>query len=339
MSNSWVVLISTVGIIGLSAFFVIIEFALLGARPHRLEEQAKTSRGARAALRGSHDLTVMLAGAQLGITACTFALGAVTKPAVDSLLNPVFEAMGLPGWLSNSASFVLSLLVVTFLHLVVGEMAPKSWAIAHPELAARAIGLPARGYVRLLGPLLRWVNDLANRLVAASGIEPVDRAAVGGRDATTIRRLVDHSADVGALEKTMSSPISEAIELETLQVEHLIAADDELAAVDADDTVADIQAAVRASGHMRILVTSEGDAPDVVHVRDTLREPDDRAARELARPAFIVAAGTPVHEALTAMRRNSEQLAAVMGDTEFLGIITFNDAVAHLLPRHETTAD
>ena len=81
----------TAALIVLSAFFVMIEFALLGARRHRLETRASQRRSVRAALRGMNELTVMLAGAQLGITACTFALGAVTKPAVDRWLGPVFE--------------------------------------------------------------------------------------------------------------------------------------------------------------------------------------------------------------------------------------------------------
>ncbi len=131
----------TVTIIVLSAFFVIIEFSLLAARRHRLEESAETSVSSRAALRSLNELTVMLAGAQLGITACTFALGAVTKPAVHYALTPLFLAWQMPGWAADAAAFGLALVVVTFLHLVVGEMAPKSWAIAHPELSARTVAL------------------------------------------------------------------------------------------------------------------------------------------------------------------------------------------------------
>ena len=89
---------------------------------------------------------------------------------------------------------------MTFLHLVVGEMAPKSWAIAHPEKSALAVSVIAQAYVWPLRPLLRWVNRLANRLVRASGVEPVEKAAVGGRDAETIRQLVEHSAKAGTLE-------------------------------------------------------------------------------------------------------------------------------------------
>src|SRR5690625_4106542 len=130
MTNPWIVIIVTVGIIILSAFFVIMEFSLMGARRYRLEAQAEQSRAARAALRSMNELTIMLAGAQLGITACTFILGAVTKPAVDSFLAPLIGNIGLPDWISGSASFILALFVVTFLHLVIGEMAPNSWSIA-----------------------------------------------------------------------------------------------------------------------------------------------------------------------------------------------------------------
>lgn len=145
--NGWVVTLVTIGLIILSAFFVIIEFALLGARRHRLEERAADDGASRAALRSMNELTVMLAAAQLGITVCTFALGAVTKPALDGWLGPVLTSVGLPAWLAGGAAFVVSLLVVTFLHLVVGEMAPKSWAIAHPETAARVVSPIARAYV------------------------------------------------------------------------------------------------------------------------------------------------------------------------------------------------
>ena len=152
----------TVLIIVASGFFVIIEFATMGARRNRLEESAETSRSARAGLRSLNELTVMLAGAQLGITAATFALGAVTKPWVHEMLTPVLTALSLPAGIADVASFVLALFVVTFLHLVLGEMAPKSWAIAHPERALQVVAPLARGWVWLFRPLLNWINRAAN---------------------------------------------------------------------------------------------------------------------------------------------------------------------------------
>src|SRR5215217_5112727 len=101
MSNPVIFAVVTAGLIALSAFFVAVEFALLAARRHRLEDAAVTSRSARAAVRNSAELTVVLAGSQLGITACTLALGAITKPAVHHWLTPVFSAWGMALWAAD----------------------------------------------------------------------------------------------------------------------------------------------------------------------------------------------------------------------------------------------
>lgn len=120
-----VVSLITVVLIASSAFFVAVEFALIAARRHRLEDAAAGSRSARAALRSTTELSVLLAGSQLGITVCTLALGAITKPAVHHWLTPGFASWGLPGWAADAAGFVLALVIVTFLHLVVGRWRPS----------------------------------------------------------------------------------------------------------------------------------------------------------------------------------------------------------------------
>ena len=331
MSNPGVVVVVTLALIVASAFFVMIEFSLLGARRHRLEVDADRSASARAAIRGIDELTVMLAGAQLGITACTFALGAVTKPAVDAWLGPALGSLGVPDGIADTAAFILSLLLVTFLHLVVGEMAPKSWVIAAPERAARLIGLPSRAFIWVFRPLLVWVNRMANRLVAASGVEPVDSAAVGGQDADTIRHLVEHSASVGALESSFHSPLAGALDLEYLTVGSLVDTGRAPTAVAPDATVEQVQDAAARTDHMRILLVETG-LPEVVHVRDTLLEPADAPARPLARSAMPLEKDTPVYEALSLARSSSEQLMVVMDGEEFLGVITVSDILRKILP-------
>lgn len=333
MSDPLVVTAVTVLLIVLSAFFVIIEFALLGARRHRLEAEAATSRSARAALRGMNELTIMLAGAQLGITICTFALGAITKPAVDAWLGPVLTSWGVPEGLAGGTAFAFSLLFVTFLHLVVGEMAPKSWAIAHPERSAKLVAMPAHGFITLVRPLLTLINSLANQLVRASGITPVDRAAVGGQDAETIRHLVEHSASVGALEPSFRRSLAGVFELQGLTMGDLVRPGVRPTSVPVDATAADVQAAAASSGHLRILVDAPGGgAPGVVHVRDTLLQPKERPIGELSRPAFTLPADTTVADALTRFRQESEQLTAVMEDGRFLGVVTLSDVLRRVLP-------
>ena len=190
--NPVVALVLSVLIIGLSAFFVAIEFALVAARRYRLEEAAETSLSARAALRSARDLSLLLAGSQLG-SPSTLALGAITKPAVHHLIDPCLT-VGCPKQSPPVSSWWPG--DHTFFHLVIGEMAPKSWAISTrsgrrscwPSYAGVHVVHPARP-VALNGManwcLRRWGGG---RHEVASGHSPED-----------LRELVEHSAKAGAL--------------------------------------------------------------------------------------------------------------------------------------------
>ncbi|MGO1538072.1 MAG: CNNM domain-containing protein [Leucobacter sp.] len=330
--NGWIVLLTTVLLIVLSAFFVVIEFALIGARRHRLELEAAESPSARAALRGMSELTIMLAAAQLGITGCTFALGAITKPALDSWLAPILASWGLAEWISGGLAFALSLLVVTFLHLVVGEMAPKSWAIAHPEVAAKVIGIPSRMFMTPFRPLLSWMNTIANSLVARTGVTPVDRAAVGGRDAETIRQLVEHSSDVGVLEPELQVRISEAIRLRDLTAGDIPSFDEKPSSAPRQSSVAAVQRAAQTSGHLRVLLEdAEGGFTGVVHVRDTLNDSLNTPAETRSRNLLRVPADLPVYELLTSMRESRVQLALVTSEDRGSDVVTMSDVLQRIL--------
>jgi CBS domain containing-hemolysin-like protein len=183
----------------------------------------------------------------------------------------------------------------------------------------------------MFGPFLRWVNNIANRLVRASGVEPVESAAVGGRDIATIRQLVEHSANVGTLEPQLQKQITGLIDLGTLQVDTLVMGAP--VNVTPEATVADVHAAALLSGHMRILMLgAKGTAPTVVHVRDTLLLPATLPACETARPAFRLESKMPVYEALARMRGASVQLAVVMNGEVIVGIVTLADILKHVLP-------
>jgi CBS domain containing-hemolysin-like protein len=332
-----VVIPATVFIVVLSAFFVAVEFALVAARPHRLEDAATTSRAARAALRSSAELTVLLAGSQLGITLCTLALGAITKPAVHHWLTPLFVTWGLPSVAADVVAFVLALLIVTFIHLVIGEMAPKSWAIAHPERSAILLAPPMRAFMWATRPLLTALNEAANRLLRAVGVEPVHQVAVG-QDPQTLLHLVEHSANVGALDARFSAQISSALEMERLTVRELVTPGTPLAAVPADATVGDVREAAKRSGHLRILLRDGERISGVVHVRDTLTAPDDAPAAQFARPVFTLDADTTVHAALTSMRETRNHLAVVTDEGRVIGVITLADVLRRLFPRATAAA-
>ncbi len=301
------VIVGTIALIVLSAFFVIIEFSLLAARRHRLEEQASTSAPARAAPRGMNELTIMLAVAQFGITICTFALGAITKPAVDSWLAPLFSAVGAPFWLADSAAFVLSLLFVTFLHLVIGEMAPKSWAIAHPELAATIIALPARSPRVPPRPLLVWSTASPTGSWPQADTHPRNRGRSAGR--TSIRSGA-RRAFGGRRRTRRRLPRPAHPRLRTPEDERgrlLPGGTRALTSVPETATAGQVRDLAAESGHMRILVERAGKAPGVVHVRDVLLLPADHGIEDFTRDCLVLDAELPVHEALTLMRDEAER--------------------------------
>ena len=335
MSESpWVIVPVTAAIVALSAFFVAVEFALIAAKRHRLEDAAASSRSARAALRSSSELTLLLAGSQLGITACTLALGAVSKPAVHHWITPLFEGWGLPPVAADVVGFVLALVVVTFIHLVVGEMAPKSWAIAHPEMSATVLALPMRAFMWVFRPVLKALNEAANWLVRRAGVEPTNEVATG-QDPDALRHLVEHSVNVGALDARFSAQISGALELQQLTVRELLRPGAPLTGVPAGATVGEVRAATRRSGHLRILLGAGNGEPitGVLHVRDTLAAPDDEAAAPFARPVFTLDVDTTVHVALKAMRETSNHLAVVTEGGGVAGVITLADVLRRLFPR------
>ena len=341
MTNPVFVLLITVAIIGLSAFFVAVEFALIAAKRHRLEDAAASSRSARAALRSANELTLLLAGSQLGITVCTLALGAITKPAVHHWLTPVFASWGLPPWGADVAGFVMALAVVTFLHLVIGEMAPKSWAIAHPERSATMLALPMRGFMWVTRPLLRALNAAANAVLVKIGVSPADQISKG-QNPEDLRHLVEHSVNVGALDASFSVQISGALDLETLTVKDLLAAEDQpLSAVYADASMTEVRRVSRASGHLRLLVTGAtgngaSDVVGVIHVRDTLTVPAGQKAAGVARAPFVLQAATPVYAALTEMRQTRNHMAVVRDGDETVGVITLADVLRRLFPQSTT---
>ncbi|ORL30486.1 hemolysin family protein [Prescottella equi] len=338
MSNPWIVLAVTVLLIAASAFFVAVEFALIAARRHRLEDAAPNSRSARAALRSASELSVLLAGSQLGITVCTLALGAVTKPAVHHWLTPAFADWGAPLWLADVAGFVLALLIVTFLHLVVGEMAPKSWAIAHPEKSATLLAIPMRGFMWLTRPLIVILNRAANWCLVKVGVQPVDQVA-SGQDPEALRHLVEHSATVGTLDERYHGHLTSALELESLTVGDIVRPNDRPSSVDADAPVERIRETADASGHLRLLVRSGTDLVGVLHVRDSLGAAPETRARDLMRDVLTVQAATPVYEALATMRNARSHIAIVRDDAgRLIGLITLADVLARLMPSAGTAA-
>ncbi|MGR7002902.1 CNNM domain-containing protein [Yinghuangia aomiensis] len=161
-----------------NAFFVGAEFSLISARRTRIEPLAESgSRRARIVLRGMEQISVMLAGAQLGITVASLGLGAVAEPALEHLLHDPLHALGLPSGAASVTAFAIGLAIVVFCHMVLGEMVPKNIALAGPEESALWLTPPLWVFSRVTAPILWFLGARGQRVPAAVPGAPGRRGA------------------------------------------------------------------------------------------------------------------------------------------------------------------
>ncbi|MEU5755865.1 hemolysin family protein [Streptomyces sp. NPDC047829] len=321
-----------------SGFFVAAEFALVAAKRHRMEKAvAEGQRGAKAALTGMRELSLMLAGAQLGITVCTLGLGSVSKPAISHELDPLLHKLGLPSGLSYGIAFAVAMIVVVFLHMVVGEMAPKSWAIAHPERSAMLLSPAFRGVVKVVRPLITVLNKMSNVLVRLCRVTPRDElASVHNREQLT--HLVEESQRLGLISETDSELITRSLTEPQLPVSELQVPVHEIASVHGDAGLDDILRLAADGDRTRLLVREEGEDGAVlgsVHARDALvARTRGRAtsARELARPVPELTEDDTVADAIELLRKRRASLAVVRDDSGRLtGMVSLDDLLARFL--------
>jgi CBS domain containing-hemolysin-like protein len=347
VSTGWALLASLL-LLAANAFFVGAEFALVAAKRHRLEQAAAGgSRAARAALAGSRELSMMLAGAQLGITLCTLGLGALAKPQVAHLLEPALEAVGLPEQGAYVVAFLLAVALVGFLHLVIGEMVPKSWAISHPEDSALLLALPFRAFTRLARPALVILNGLANACVRAVGVQPQDELAQA-HGPHELRMLLESSREHGTLDQPQHDLLTAMLAIADITVAQVMTPADRIVTVPASATARQVERTSLDTGRSRLAVldpdgTITGNIAGIVHVRDATRATTrGRAvtAADLMAAPFTLPDHTPVAAAVRVMRDHRTQLAVATdpaGATS--GLVALEDLLEELIGEFDDETD
>lgn len=318
-----------------SGFFVAAEFALVAAKRHRVEQAlAEGQRGARAALAGMRELSLMLAGSQLGITACTLGLGSISEPAIADRVDPLLERLGLPTQLSYGLGLVLAMVVVVFLHMVVGEMAPKSWSISDPERSAMLLAPPFRALVRAVRPLIWALNKMSNGVVRLCRVTPRQELA-SVHDREQLAHLVAESQRLGLISETDSRLITRSLTEPQSPVGGIQVPADRIAEVPAEAGTDAILAAAAASDHTRLLVREGNRVLGSVHARDAVVARARRqrvTARELARPVPELTADDTVAHAVDQLRQSRASLAVVRGpEGQITGLISLDDLLVRLL--------
>ncbi|GAA5166704.1 hemolysin family protein [Ornithinimicrobium tianjinense] len=351
MSTPTALLVSLLLLVA-NGFFVGAEFAVISAKRHRLEERAEEgSRAARAAVDASKELSLMLAGAQLGITLCTLALGALAKPAVATLLEPLIHALRVPDVMVHAIAVVIAVSIVVFLHMVVGEMAPKSWAISHPESSAMLLALPFRAFAWIVRPVLWLMNALANLLLRLVRVDPVDALGTAQTPAE-LQLLLAQSHEHGVLEDADHQILTGALRLEEETVASVMFPTTAAVTIPRTATAADVERISRESGRSRLFVVEpvgrEGHRRirGIVHVRDAILASADgeaglrRGVGDFIQPVASLPATIPLIDAVSSLRQQRAQLALVRDDNgRVVGMTSMEDILEQILGEFDDESD
>ncbi len=327
----------------LNAFFVGAEFALISARRSQIEPRAQAgSRMARTTLWAMEHVSLVMAGAQLGITICSLGLGAVGEPAVAHLMEPVFEKLRVPEDLVHPISFVLAMSLVVYLHVVLGEMVPKNLALAGPERAALLLGPPMVLVVQVLKPVIVVLNAIANGILRLVRVEPKDELS-SAFTREEVALLVEESRGEGLIEDDEYDRLAGALGFAEKNIATVLLPLDGLATLPRGATVAEVEELCAATGYSRFPVrraaageADDGELAGYLHVKDVLESDEARRLRPVQdkwiRPLATVQPDDVLHEALANLQRRGAHMARVVqADGTLLGIVTLEDVLEELV--------
>src|ERR1700712_1289861 len=274
----------TVLLLATNAFFVAAEFALISARRDRLEALAEQGkRSAIAVIQAGQNLSLMLAGAQLGITVCSILLGRVGEPAVAHLLETPFDLLVVPDAVLHTVSFIVALTIVVVLHVLLGEMVPKNIAIAGPESAAMLLVPPYLLSIRIARPFIAFYDWCAKLTLRTFGVEAKNELE-NTVSTVELSEMIAESLSEGLLDPEEHNRLSRALQIRTRAVADVAIPLSEVHAVPAaaDDTgptVDAIQQALQDSGYSRFPVTGSGGRYiGYIHIKDVLNLVNDADA-------------------------------------------------------------
>ena len=324
-------------LLAVNAFFVGAEFAVISARRSQIEPKAEAgSKAAKTTLWAMEHATLMLATSQLGITVCSLVILNVSEPAIHHLLEIPLGLTSLSAETIGIVAFVVALLLVTFLHVVFGEMVPKNISFSVPTRAALLLAPPLVLVARIFKPVIWTLNGIANSILRLFKVEPKDEAT-SAFTLDEVANIVEQSTRDGVLTDT-SGTLTAAFEFTAKTVADVEVPIAEMVLLPSSATPADIQRAVAAHGYSRYILTDGDGAPaGYLHLKDVMDLTTPAAFREAVpakriRKLASAFSGSELEDALAVMRRTGAHVARVF-DTHgtTTGVLFLEDIIEELV--------
>ena len=333
-------LLAVVVLVAANAFFVAAEFALVAARRTRIEAMVRRGdRKARTVRKALRDLYRQLSAAQLGITVASILLGYVAEDTVAHLFRDWFSSLpqSLDFLTRGGIASVTAVALISFLHVVFGEQAPKAWAITYPEATSRWVAAPLIVFSWITRPFTELLNWSSNLLVRMLGIKSTSTEHDRVHSPEELRMLVEQSRKTGGLGAGDARLLEGVFEFSEKNAREVMTPRTQIVALPAEASLAEAADRVAAAGRSRYPVTGESldDVVGIVHAKDILRgllSGAEAPVQDIARPAFFVPGTREVEDVLADMKRQKVHLAIVLdefGGTA--GLVTMEDLLEEIV--------
>ena len=325
-------------LVAVNAFFVAAEFSLVAVRKSRIDEMADAGEsGAKRVQKALAHLDRYIAGTQLGITLASLALGWIGEPAIAVILDGILQVFGLPpapAGVHTGVSLAVGFFILTFLHIVLGELAPKTIALVNPEGVSRMVTAPLMLFSRLMSPVIWLFNGAANAILSVFGFTPTTEAQ--SHSPEELRLLVMQARAHGTLNESDSAMLAGVFDFHEKKARDVMRPRTEVVALDIDATEEEVWNVVKEERYSRYPVYRES-LDDVIGVflAKDLWLRDDGAAFSLAgftREALYVPDSRPAERVLDDLRRTRAHMAVVLdeyGGTA--GIMTMEDLIEEVI--------
>jgi CBS domain containing-hemolysin-like protein len=319
-----------------NAFFVAAEFAVITARRAQIEPRAEAgSRPAKITIKAMEKVSLMLATTQLGVTICSLLILIIAEPSVHALLEPILLSTGMSEGAVAGFAFGFTLVLVSFLHVVLGEVVPKNISFSVPERAALILVPVLYGMAQVVRPIVVALNSTANGILRLFGVKPKDEAN-SSFTLDQVEDIVEHSTREGVLSDT-SGALSNTFEFTEKKVRDVAVALEKLVSFDETVTPREVEQAVAKYGFSRYPLTgADSEIVGYLHLKDVIDldedEVDDAFPSKRIRNMISLSSNMELEDALASMRRVNSHMAKVIDrGGKLRGVLFLEDILEELV--------
>ena len=320
-----------------NGFFVASEFAVMSARRSQIEPLVEAgNKRAKLALYAMEHVSVMLAVCQLGITVCSLLILNISEPAIHHLLAEPLMLLGIAEAAADTIAFLVALILVTFLHVTIGEMVPKNISVSVADKAVLLLGTPLVGLSKVLKPFTALLNGSANVVLHAFGVEPKDEVS-SSYTAAEVRSIIDTSSEEGALDEDDAQRLTKALEFSDVTVQHCMVPLEQLYTLEfGQATAREFEKKVGKTGFSRMLITKDNIPVGYWHVKDVMLIDDAHSTQPLQdlplHELGQLQQDDEIEDALEKMRQEGNHLSAVVDAAgKHVGVVFLEDVIEVLV--------